>query len=180
MLFRLAARQTDQSLALTMQVATHRFSTLGLVAVGALLATGFVNTWVLVGGLSALLESGYGRLLLLKIALFMAMVAIASLNRFRLTPRLPRKDSMRLLARNVLVEIGLGLAIVAVASVLGTLPPALHTGMHMHSAVPTRDRGLCSHQPGEGPDRVRLRSESQAALCPLSPWERTRLRARAM
>jgi putative copper resistance protein D len=132
MLFRLAVGQPDQSLALIMQVATHRFSTLGLVAVGTLLATGAVNTWALVGGLSALLETDYGRLLLLKIALFMAMVAIASVNRFRLTPRLPDNDSLRRLAGNVLAEIGLGLAILAIVSVLGTLPPALHAGMHMH------------------------------------------------
>jgi putative copper resistance protein D len=132
MLFRLAVRQPDQSFALITQVATHRFSTLGLVAVGTLLATGAVNTWALVGSLSALLETDYGRLLLLKIALFMAMVAIASVNRFRLTPRLPDNGSLRRLAGNVLAEIGLGLAILAIVSVLGTLPPALHAGMHMH------------------------------------------------
>jgi copper resistance protein D len=132
MLFRLAVREPDQSFALIAQVATRRFSTLGLVAVGTLLATGAVNTWALVGSMSALLETDYGRLLLLKIALFLAMVAIASVNRFRLTPRLPGKDSMRRLAGNALAEIGLGLVIIAVVSVLGTLPPALHAGMHMH------------------------------------------------
>jgi putative copper resistance protein D len=132
MLFQLAVRQSDQSLASTMQITTHRFSTLGLVSVGTLLATGLINTGVLVGSLSALLETDYGELLLLKIALFMAMVAIASVNRLRLTPRLPSKDSMRRLARNALAEIGLGLTIIAIVSVLGTLPPALHTSMHMH------------------------------------------------
>jgi putative copper resistance protein D len=132
MLLRIAVKQPDQSFGLITQVATHRFSTLGLVAVGTLLATGAVNTWALAGRPSALLETGYGRLLLLKIALFMAMVAIASVNRFRLSPRLPGKDSSRRLAGNVLAEIGLGLALIAVVSVLGTLPPALHAGMRMH------------------------------------------------
>jgi copper resistance protein D len=131
-LFRLALRQMDQSFDPTIEVATHRFSTLGVAAVGTLLATGVVNTWMLVGSLSALFETDYGRLLLLKIALFMAMVAIAGINRFRLTPRLPGKGSIRRLAGNVLVEIGLGLAIIAVVSVLGTLPPAMHMGMHVH------------------------------------------------
>jgi putative copper resistance protein D len=131
-LFRPAIRGPDRSFALIAQVATRRFSTLGLVAVGTLLATGAANTWALVGGLSALFETDYGRLLLLKIALFLAMVAIASVNRFRLTPRLPGKDSLRRLAGNALAEIGLGLAILAIVSVLGTLPPALHAGMHMH------------------------------------------------
>ena len=66
-------------------MATRRFSTLGLLSVGTLLATGLVNTWMLAGSLAALLETDYGRLLLPKIALFVAMVAIASINRLRLT-----------------------------------------------------------------------------------------------
>lgn len=106
LVFRLA--MTDQSLGSTMQVATHRFSTLGVLAIGTLLATGFVNAWVLVGTLPALFETGYGRLLLLKIALFADMVAIASVNRFRLTPRLPRREPTDQLARNMLIEVGPG------------------------------------------------------------------------
>lgn len=132
LLFRLMMRQPDQSLALAGQIATHRFSTVGLLSVGTLLATGLVNTWMLVGSPAALLGTDYGRLLLLKIALFIAMVAVASVNRLRLTPRLPGKVPVRRLGRNVLVEIGLGLAIIAIVSLLGTLPPALYAGMHMH------------------------------------------------
>jgi copper resistance protein D len=131
LLFRLAIGQADQSFASAVQLATHRFSTLGVLTVGTLLATGLVNTWVLVGSLSALFETTYGRLLLLKIALFVAMVGIAGVNRFRLRPRLPRRDSLRGLARNVLVEVGLGLAVIAIVSVLGVLPPAGHMGMQM-------------------------------------------------
>jgi putative copper resistance protein D len=132
LLFRLVMRQPDQSLALAAQIATHRFSTLGLLTVGTLLATGLVNTWMLVGSPAALLRTDYGRLLLLKIALYIAMVAIAGVNRLRLTPRLPGMDPLRQLGRNVLVEIALGLAIIAIVGLLGTLPPALHAGMHMH------------------------------------------------
>jgi putative copper resistance protein D len=125
-------RQEDQSLALAAQIATYRFSTLGLLTVGTLLATGLVNTWVLVGSPPVMFETDYGRLLLLKIALFVAMVTVAGVNRFRLTPRLPGKDPLRRLGRNVFVEIGLGLAIIAIVSVLGTLAPAMHRGMPMH------------------------------------------------
>jgi putative copper resistance protein D len=132
LLFRLVMRQEDQSLALAAQIATYRFSTLGLLTVGTLLATGLVNTWVLVGSPPVMFETDYGRLLLLKIALFVAMVTVAGVNRFRLTPRLPGKDPLRRLGRNVFVEIGLGLAIIAIVSVLGTLAPAMHRGMPMH------------------------------------------------
>jgi copper resistance protein D len=132
LLFVLAIRQTDPSLASTLQVATRRFSTLGLLSVGALLATGLVNTWMLAGSLPALLETDYGRLLLLKIGLFVAMVAIASINRLRLTPRLPNTEAVHRLDRNTRVELALGLVIIAIVSVLGVLPPAAHMGMQMH------------------------------------------------
>jgi putative copper resistance protein D len=125
LLFKFAIRQADRSLAPTVEITTHRFSALGVSAVGTLLATGLVNTWMLVGGLTSLLETEYGRLLLLKIALFVAMVITAGINRLRLTSRLPNEGAMRQLALNVLVEIGLGLAILAVVSVLGVLPPAM-------------------------------------------------------
>ena len=132
LLFVLAIRQTDPSLASTLQVATRRFSMLGLLSVGTLLATGLVNTWMLAGSLPALLETDYGRLLLLKIALFVAMVAIAGINRFRLTPGLPNTEAVHRLDRNTRVELALGLAIIAIVGVLGVLPPAMHMGMQMH------------------------------------------------
>jgi copper resistance protein D len=131
LLLMLAIRQTDPSLASTMQVATRRFSTLGLLSVATLLATGLVNTWMLAGSLPALLEADYGRLLLLKIALFVAMVAIAGINRLRLTPRLPNTEAVHRLDRNTRVELALGLAIIAIVSVLGVLSPAVHMGMKM-------------------------------------------------
>jgi len=131
LLFVLAIRQTDPSLASTLQVATRRFSTLGLLSVGTLLATGLVNMWMLAGSLPALLETDYGRLLLLKIALFVAMVAIASINRLRLTPGLPKTEAVHRLDRNTRVELALGLAIIVIVSVLGLLSPAVHMGMQM-------------------------------------------------
>jgi len=133
LLFVLAIRQTDPSLASTLQVATRRFSTLGLLSVGTLLATGLVNTWMLAGSLPGLLETDYGRLLLLKIALFVAMVAIAGINRLRLTPPgLPNTQAVHRLNRNTRIELALGLAIITIVSVLGVLPPAGHMGMQMH------------------------------------------------
>ena len=45
--------------ALTLE-ATLRFSTLGVISVATLLATGIVNTWFLAGGMPALVEPTYG------------------------------------------------------------------------------------------------------------------------
>jgi copper resistance protein D len=110
--------------------ATRRFSMLGIASVGTLLVTGTVNSWFLVGGVRGLLGTPYGRLLLLKLALFAAMVAVAAFNRQRLTPQLHEgvapTVALRRLRRNALIETGLGLAILMVVGTLGTEPPGAH------------------------------------------------------
>lgn len=111
-----------------------RFSRVGYAAVALLAATGVFNTLLLVGSIHALVGTLYGRLLALKILLFLAMVSVALFNRFRLLPRLRRAPqpsaTIAALTRSVLCEQGLGLAVLAVVSVLGTLPPAIHAGDH--------------------------------------------------
>ena len=68
-----------------------RFSQMGYVAVALLAATGLLNTLLLVGSIHALVGTPYGRLLALKILLFLTMVVAALFNRFRLLPRLRRE-----------------------------------------------------------------------------------------
>ena len=53
------------------------------------------------------------------------MVAIAAINRYRLTPRM-RDDAEALpaLRRNALIEAALGLAVIAIVALLGTMAPA--------------------------------------------------------
>jgi copper resistance protein D len=115
--------------------ATLRFSNLGLLSVGALLATGMVNGAILVGSVHALLVTMYGQLLVLKIALFAAMLVIAAVNRFWLLPQLAsvpaserELDAARKLTRNCVVEVALGLMIFAIVGALGTIHPAIHLG----------------------------------------------------
>ena len=110
-----------------------RFSTLGIIAVGALLVTGIVNAWILVGSVPALLFTEYGQLLTLKLALFGLMLMFAAVNRFGLTPQLapptddkPRREALRQLTRNSAIEFAFGLAIFAIVGSLGTLHPAVH------------------------------------------------------
>jgi putative copper resistance protein D len=113
--------------------AVRRFSTLGIVSVAALTASGIVNAWILVGSLRGLLVTDYGRLLLFKVAVFTAMIAFAAINRLLLTPRLAlaargetKPRALAALTRNTLIEIALGLVIFAIVGVLGTLHPAIH------------------------------------------------------
>jgi putative copper export protein/mono/diheme cytochrome c family protein len=110
---------------------TARFSNLGIVAVAVLLVTGLLNSWYLVGSVPRLLGTSYGQLLLLKVGLFAAMVALAAVNRLRLRPRLndpPRRAAtLQALTRNGAIEIALGLVILAIVGALGTMPPAVHS-----------------------------------------------------
>jgi len=140
-----AAGADDASLAIA-RTATTRFSMLGIASVGTLLATGIVNTFYLVGNVPALYGTAYGRLLLIKIALFLTMVAIAAVNRFLLTPQLLQRaniaasrDALRRLRRHAAIEALAGAIIIAIVAVLGTMAPAIHAA-HAHptyEAVPT-------------------------------------------
>ncbi len=106
--------------------ATRRFSWIGVVCVAALMATGIINSWILLGGPRDLLTTDYGRLVFLKIGLFVAMVGIAAANRFHFTPQLPAAGALHALQRNSLAEAGLGLCVLLFVGALGTLSPSGH------------------------------------------------------
>jgi putative copper resistance protein D len=126
MLFAATRRAASPAVASIAREAALRFSTLGVIAVGIILATGLVNTYVLAGSVPALLETDYGHLLLVKFGLFLAIVGIAALNRLRLTPRLSSAgtvaDAHRQLQRNSVIEAIMGLLILA--SSAPRYPPA--------------------------------------------------------
>ena len=105
---------------------TRRFSSIGVVCVGALLASGIINSWNLLGGPRDLVTTDYGRLVFLKIVLFAAMVGIAAANRFHFTPRLPAPAALKALRRNAIAETGLGLCVLLFVGALGTLSPSGH------------------------------------------------------
>ena len=107
---------------------TRRFSTLGAVCVAVLLASGGVNAWYLVGDVPALIGTGYGQLLLAKLALFAAMLILAMTNRWYLSVRLADDDEQarRQIRRNAIAEIAAGMGILAIVGMLGVIPPAVH------------------------------------------------------
>jgi copper resistance protein D len=108
-------------------VALRNFSHIGYAAVALIALTGSINTLLLVGSLRALIGTPYGRLLVVKILLFVTMIGVASINRFRLAPRIPEDPgALRVLGRSVALEQSLGLTVLGIVSVLGTWPPALY------------------------------------------------------
>jgi putative copper export protein/mono/diheme cytochrome c family protein len=130
LLLQLARRHDGSIPSSLIQAVTRRLSRIAVIGVAVLLAGGMVNTWFLAGTVPALVGTEYGRLLLAKIGLFIAMLVVAAVNLLRLSPRLAPADAPHAagqLGRNALVEIGLGLAVVAIVAVIGILPPGLHT-----------------------------------------------------
>ncbi len=102
----------------------ENYSRLGLVCVGAILATAFLQYLFLIGRVSAFFTTAYGAMALVKLLIFSVLLALAARNRNRLTPALPA--SRAALGRAIAWEIGLGMAVLLVAGVLMQLaPPAM-------------------------------------------------------
>ena len=87
--------------------------------------------WNLLSGPRDLIATEYGRLLALKLGLFAAMIGFAAVNRFHLTPQLPRPTALRALERNSLAEIALGLGVLLFVAALGTMEPPVHDHVHL-------------------------------------------------
>lgn len=114
------------------QEALTAFAVAGSVIVGLIIVTGLVNSVMIVGfaGLPLLPYTLYGQLLIAKLGLFALMLVLASLNRWRLTPRLDPKpddgDPSRAVAAvrtSLVLETGAAVTILALVAWLGTLAP---------------------------------------------------------
>jgi putative copper resistance protein D len=132
MLLAVAWRHKEPSLAAITRTAVQRFSLLGLASVGALLASGVINSWYEVGSFGNLLATAYGQLIVVKLGLFATMIALAAVNRFYLTPRLAMAGAVQHLQHNTMMEAALGFAAVLIVGFLGAMAPASH--MHQHRA----------------------------------------------
>jgi putative copper resistance protein D len=109
--------------------------------VAIILTTGIINTWLLAGSVAVLTETDYGRLLVLKITLFLAMLGFAAVNRLRLTPRLAAigpavagqfSSAQHGIYRNAVVEITLGILVFMIIGGLGLMEPGAPVHAHMH------------------------------------------------
>lgn len=105
--------------------AVRRFSAVATPAVALLVLTGAASAVILTGSPWTLASSLWGSLLILKVVIVTAMCALAAGNRWRVTPELARdpEAGARRLHRNAMTELALGIAVLAVVAVLGTLAP---------------------------------------------------------
>jgi len=131
----LAARPADNLLAIL-----KRFSKLAVPAVAVLVLTGLVLATVQLAGFRALVETPYGLLLSAKLVLVAALLGLAALNRFRLTPALAEDPgNTRPLVRSILLECAVVVAILAVVAGWRFTPPpralaaAAPLAIHIHT-----------------------------------------------
>lgn len=128
--------------------ALQRFSILALLSVALLMVSGAVNAVIEVGRLADLLQSGYGRALLVKLLLLLPLLGIAGANAYLLRPRLVeeaeagRRDVEALVAeearlsRTLVWELGAAIAVLAAVAVLVQLTPT-----RAKLATPTQGAG---------------------------------------
>ncbi|HWM09221.1 MAG TPA: CopD family protein, partial [Solirubrobacteraceae bacterium] len=110
-----------------------RFSTLAGIAVALLLASGIVQSVVEVRTLPNLVDSAFGRAVLIKAVLFTGLVAIGWVNRNRLLPGLraaaqdgssPGRAGL-LLRRTLRAELAIGISALAVTGALAGYAPSI-------------------------------------------------------
>ena len=110
----------------TLRTALMRFSAIGVPLIVLLVATGLVNSWFLVGldKLGGLPTTNYGRLLLLKLALFAGMLVLAGLNRWRHTAAVASSGQSRApLRATMATEALLGILVLGAVAWFGMLEP---------------------------------------------------------
>jgi copper transport protein len=108
-----------------------RFSQVALISVGAILLTGLIQAYVYVRHLGALIDTGYGRAVLIKFVLLMVLIGIGAYNRRRSVPRLNRiaaggeapGRAGLLLRRALRAEVALLVVVIGVTAALASYAP---------------------------------------------------------
>ena len=110
-------------------ISCHSFTPVGMSAVLLIAGTAMVQAWQFIGDLGGLFGTDYGRIALLKLGLFFALLSLAAVNRLVLTDRLRDGDdtvSLRLLRISLAVEAVLGTLVIFIAAFLASDTPATH------------------------------------------------------
>jgi putative copper export protein/methionine-rich copper-binding protein CopC len=100
----------------------HAFSPAALAFAVIIAVTGLVSAWLRLGQLSALWSSGYGQVLLVKLALLAVLAFIGFHNWQRVRPTLGTDEATVRLERSAKLELGVGLLIIVVTAILVATP----------------------------------------------------------
>lgn len=161
-----------------------RFSRLAVPAVAALVVTGAVLALRQVETPAALIGTPYGGILLAKLALVFAVLALAAHHRFRLTPALAHapEAARPAFTRSLRLELVLMVAILALTGAFRLTPPPramaempvnlaeTRAELHLHGRATMADIALIPGRPG--PNRVEI-MPLDADFQPFTPIEIT-------
>jgi copper transport protein len=108
--------------ALACRLEAKRVSSAALIAVIAIFLTGSLETLLFLNSPSDLIQSSYGRLVLLKVLGLVLLVGAGAYNRFGLVPRLEEPGATSKLARSVRNEIVIVSMVILIGGFLGYVP----------------------------------------------------------
>jgi len=98
------------------------FSPVALAGGGVAMAAGLLIGWRYLGGLAPLIETTYGRVLLLKVAALAVVAALGAYNWRVVLPRLRASDDPTAVRATARLELTMGVVLLAVTAVLVALP----------------------------------------------------------
>lgn len=137
----------------------RRFSRLAFASVTMLLITGLYQSWIQVGNVTILFATAYGRVLALKILLFLAMLSLGALNFLstgtRLVSATQVENKTDSVVRMALIRVGaesfLALLVFLVTGFLTALPPGVHAAHQTAlTKVSPASPGASAIAPAEG------------------------------
>ena len=98
----------------------HRFGLVASFTVPALIVAGGYMSYTLVGSIPALIQTGYGQALIIKVLLVAILLGLAAANKLRFTPRLKAGDASaaRHLTKTISIEWVVVVLVLAVTAVL--------------------------------------------------------------
>lgn len=120
---------TDQA-----TTAARRFSSVAGFAILSVAATGILRAIDNVGAWDALVSTGYGRLVIVKAALLLALASLGAINRYRVIPRMP--GAAGTLRRVAGAELALGAIVLLTTGLLTGLAPARQAAEAVAAARP--------------------------------------------
>lgn len=100
----------------------NAFSPAALLFAGVVVTTGAISAGLHLGSIAALWSSGYGRALLLKLAILSIVAGIGAFNWLRVRPALGEEGGVRRLQRSGGMELLVGLAVLGATAVLVATP----------------------------------------------------------
>lgn len=104
------------------EIEARRVSSMALLAVIAILFTGLLQTVLFLNTPSDLLQYGYGKLVVAKIAALIILIGFGIYNRYKLVPRIETADAQQTLSRSVKLELAIITLVIMVSGFLAYVP----------------------------------------------------------